>query len=103
MTEFKNGDKVWFDGCVCLYVGKHPAFDTVVLFALESKQLLHVLAHRLYPYREPVKVSGWVNVYKGLASRLNYSFHATRDCADSGAYIDRIACIYVSGTEGVEP
>ena len=50
-------------------------------------------------WREPVSISGWLNVYDGYQY-----FYPSRELADVGAVgTRRIACIYVSGTEGVEP
>jgi hypothetical protein len=53
-------------------------------------------------YREPIKVSGWVNVYRERVSSTHF-FHTTKKIADEQACNDRIACIYVSGEEGKEP
>jgi hypothetical protein len=51
------------------------------------------------PWRDPVTVKGWVNVYEdGSPSRL----YATRADADEALVFlcrDRIACVYVEGTE----
>lgn len=51
------------------------------------------------PWREPVKVSAWVNVYKDQ----DYRIYKSQQKADACAYSDRIACIYVSGEEGRGP
>lgn len=50
-------------------------------------------------WREPIRVSGWVNV----CADGNKYFSLTRQEADSCAGSGRIACIYVSGVEGQEP
>lgn len=50
-------------------------------------------------WREPIIVKGWVNIYENVG-RL---FHATKDLADKNSAGERVACIYVTGTEGVEP
>lgn len=51
-------------------------------------------------WREPIKLSGWVNVYKD-----NYlgGIYLKKEEALSQERASRIACIYVSGTEGVVP
>ena len=49
-------------------------------------------------WREPVSIAGWLNVYDG-----HQFFYPSRELADGRAGTRRIACIYVSGTEGVEP
>ena len=49
--------------------------------------------------KEPMKVSGWVNVYNDG----NLFFHSTKPKADEFAGADIKCCVYVSGTEGVEP
>ena len=46
-------------------------------------------------WREPVKVSGWVNVYDTFTSML----YKTKERANSVKCQGRIACIYVSGVE----
>lgn len=51
-------------------------------------------------WREPVKVAGYVNVYEGGVSDIHKSREKADQEADHGV---RIACIYVSGEEGVEP
>lgn len=57
--------------------------------------------------KEPVKVSGWMNVYKERTTGKTFkgSMHDTREHAEEA--IDegglRIACVYVSGEEGKEP
>lgn len=52
-------------------------------------------------WKEPVKVSGWVNVYQHFPCSHIY---ATREKAEELAdKNDRVACIFVSGTEGEEP
>lgn len=53
-------------------------------------------------WRDPIKVSGWVNIYpSGFISPPN--IWPTREKADFQADSRRIACIYVSGEEGEEP
>lgn len=58
-------------------------------------------------WKEPVKVSGWVNVYRNpLPSPLR--LHASKETADSAnemlwEHNERLACIFVQGTEGEEP
>jgi len=49
-------------------------------------------------WKDPLKVEGWVNVYDYVFS----SIYPTRELANIGATPSRVACIYVSGTEGVE-
>jgi hypothetical protein len=44
---------------------------------------------------EPVKVSGWVNVYTNFLSRV----YGTKKQADREKSCYRIACVYVEGTE----
>lgn len=51
------------------------------------------------PWIEPRKISGWVNVYEGGVTPL----FATREAAEGCWPERRLACIYVTGTEGVEP
>ena len=46
-------------------------------------------------WREPIKVSGWVNVYDTFTSML----YKTKERANSVECQGRIACIYVSGVE----
>lgn len=48
------------------------------------------------PWREPVKVDGWVNVYGDGHRSSFYSSHAN---ADRGSLAHRIACVRVTGVE----
>ena len=50
-------------------------------------------------WRDPIKVSGWVNIYPSGPPTL----YPTKQDADLNAHSTRIACVYVSGTEGDEP
>ena len=50
-------------------------------------------------WKEPLKISGWVNV----CPRAALAFHTSRENADESAASDRIACVYVEGVEGKEP
>lgn len=52
-------------------------------------------------WREPVRVSGWVNVYPPHMN-VQMSLRRSRAEANLHAGVDRIACIYVSGVEGVD-
>jgi hypothetical protein len=56
-------------------------------------------------WRDPVKVSGWLNYYKDDRGTLYTpaQLHCARKEADRAASISRVACIYVSGEEGKEP
>jgi len=47
-------------------------------------------------WREPVKVSGWVNVYAGDRTSSIWDVRAE---ADAHAFEGRLACVYVEGTE----
>lgn len=54
------------------------------------------------PWREPLTIKGWVNVYPSFAGSslpINLYFALTREEADLCASKDRIACVYISGTE----
>jgi len=51
-------------------------------------------------WKEPVKVSGWINIYQG---NLHSGLYSAKILADSMRDPDRIACVYVEGTEGVDP
>ncbi len=54
-------------------------------------------------WKEPMKVSGWLNLHKPDCLGLNGFLYETRAEADRGASASRITCIYVTGTEGEEP
>ena len=49
-------------------------------------------------WREPIVFRGWVNIYPDGAR----SIYETKERADYCANSDRIACVYVTGTEGEE-
>lgn len=110
--EFKNGDKVirsYCDGTphwLAVFVGIDPRDPRCAVvsyadhekhpgFGLDSAPLAY-----LRPHKEPFKASGWVNVYEG-------NVYASREGADLAAKvmrgIERLYCIYVTGTEGEEP
>lgn len=62
--------------------------------------------HGWKEYREPVKVSGWVNVYKReqnitYLGNVYVSKHLAIGMKDHGAEL--VATVYVSGEEGKEP
>lgn len=100
MSEFKNGDKVTWKGETCYFVGKAPTAENLAVIVRRNK-LEFILLDQLLPYREPVKVAGWINVY---SEYILSNIYPDRQAADLGAIADeRIACVYVSGTEGVEP
>lgn len=50
-------------------------------------------------WRDPVEVKGWVNIYP---TGPGHQFFRNKEDADEGRSIGRIACVYVSGTEGTE-
>ncbi len=62
---------------------------------LSSEQAADLVA----PWRDPVKVAGWVNIYLSHSSEV----HATREDAERWAGKDRIVRVYVEGVEGKEP
>lgn len=59
------------------------------------------------PWKEPIKVEGWANTYPNGTTQMFYATKQNlgdaRKQADLGALPQRSACVYVSGTEGVEP
>ncbi len=117
MTEFKNGDKVYTMGnCgkgVALVIGPDPLEPTKYVHVLDvgeksyTSRSYQCLWEQLTPYREPVKVSGWVNVYEnGDCDTLLSSKPSAASAADYAlrSYGTKcIARVYVSGTEGEGP
>jgi hypothetical protein len=102
----RGGDKVWAQ-----IVGwdDFPG-QPVMSLTSDLRRFYHEIDGRLLnglttpfdiiaPWREPAEIKGWVNVYPYTMSRC----HKTRDEADRSAMADRLACVYVSGVEGVEP
>lgn len=51
------------------------------------------------PWRDLVSVKGWINVYVGSTSYI----YDTEEAANLGALKGRIACVYVTGHEGITP
>lgn len=102
--KFKTGDKVTdnrtFKEGPYTVAAQHPLWDDVII-AVDSYGTPHCLSEpHLALYREPIKVAGWVNVYpKWLAPCV----HDSKEEADAEATKDRIACVYVTGTEGEKP
>ena len=102
--KFKMGDtvrcldwpKVWHNGTV---VGPHPEDPncTVIYNVQQGLSTARNECVELIPERH--KIEGWVNVYENS----QHSLRSTREEADAFQLPDRIACIYVSGTEGIEP
>jgi hypothetical protein len=58
-------------------------------------------------WREPVTLNGWINIYPDQIRGVYESRHAAdkfnRSITAKLGYDYRTACVYVSGTEGVEP
>lgn len=77
-----------------------PVFETPYEEVFWSDQ-----PHLYKEYKEPVKVSGWMNIYKNgpHEATSRRTFYQTKKLADFYAGSNRIACIYVSGEEGKEP
>jgi hypothetical protein len=52
-------------------------------------------------WKEPHKIEGWVNLYKG--GHIGNNIYKTKRDAKSASSILTITQIYISGVEGVEP
>jgi hypothetical protein len=68
-----------------------------ILYPSENQHALDLISE----WRAQIVVDGWVNVYPDNANRFETLFPAKAD-ADKFAMGTRIACIKVTGTEGVE-
>jgi hypothetical protein len=101
----RGGDKVWAQ-----IVGwdDFPG-QPVMSLTSDLRRFYHEIDGRLLnglttpfdiiaPWRERIKIEGWVNVYEDERHR----FHKTRAAADMCAGVGRITCIPVSGVEPEE-
>ncbi len=104
MTEFKNGDKVTLrnDMVSWWFVGYHP-HDRSRCIVYNIGRPYETEITNVMPYREPVKVAGWVNVYPDGVGATLFDKKGEADFSATLMKPYPVACIYVSGTEGVEP
>ena len=85
---------------ICLDLEDREAYT----FTLDGKYRREAGDHQfdiVSEWREPVKIEGWMNVYGGNSPHAS-CFYYSKEIADGLAY-DRIACVFVSGIEQVQP
>lgn len=110
--KMRNGRKAWvagkcsFHANAWAWVGSNETLPSACWTA-EGRYCRVGAGHEfdlIEPWREPVRVSGWVNVYPP-GSHLNESrlFYDTREEAVLMSAGQAVACVHVSGVEGEEP
>lgn len=110
----REGKKIYVAG-ICPWdrirpvIGWTESVEIFISWKLDGHWAMSDTQHRydlVSEWVDPMEVEFWVNVYKNNPNNHLYRplhhCHGSKGDADRAADPDRITCIYVKGTEGVE-
>ncbi len=110
---YKNGQKLYYadNQCAdapkkeCKYIGPLPWDQDSSVISVDDKKLLAVRNTQLQEDRDPIRIVGWVNVFKGEEGFSGHVIHDSKAAADQELSdldydpSDRLAVIFVQGVE----
>lgn len=110
---YKNGQKLYYTTSQsveatsheCKYVGPLPWDQDSSVISVDDKKLLVVRNTQLQEDRNPIRIGGWVNVFKGEEGFSGHVIHDSKEAADQELEdleydpSERLAVIFVQGVE----